>query len=281
MADIRFKRLGVTVFDTTLLRHYFTNRTVMDRACLYFDVDEIWAKTRTDTLRDTITFLESLYELDFPVFVQLLSYIVNQLPEYLPSVDRRARIMGDLGVWRSRVMGMLPRFFNELRTLGVSWDGQKLIPTVGTHEIDHQISNKLAQQLNNLGKPHLDTYNGAIEALMSSNPDGLRQSIGSMRELLTKVLHDKTQNEQFIPQERVDGKANGHPTRKARMKKILSKSKGLSKDAKVSGAIIDMVVSTANLLSSKYHPTTEKDREQIHFVFKCTEYLLYYILTQS
>lgn len=92
---------------------------------------------------------------------------------------------------------------------------------------------------------------------MSSNPDGLRQSIASMRELLTAVFHEKTKNETFTPQEQV----NGCPTRKARMKKILSKSKGLASDAKVSGEIIDLVVSTADLLSAKYHPITEKDRE--------------------
>jgi len=280
MVDIRFNRLAVTIFDNPSLNWYFRNGAVMDRACLYYGVDVVWGKIGTQDIRSTIKFLETLYDQDFPVFVQLLNYIITQMPEYYHNVNRNARIW-PVELNRGHVMDSLPQFFRELRTMGISWDGQKLIPTVGTHEIDHQISNKLAQQLNNLGKPHLDTYNGAIEALMSSNPDGLRQSIGSMRELLTKVLHDKTQNIQFTPQERVDGKANGRPTRKARMKKILSKSKGLASDAKVSGAIIDMVVSTANLLSAKYHPTTEKDREQIHFVFKCTEYLLYYILTQS
>jgi len=112
---------------------------------------------------------------------------------------------------------------------------------------------------------------------MSDNPDGLSQSISSIRELLTAILHRLTEGETFDDDEFVDGR----PTRRARIKHILYRDKGLSRDSDVANSVADTLVASANLLSARYHPTTPKDREQIHFDFKSAEYLIFYIILQS
>ena len=143
MADIRFNRLAVTIFDNPSLNWYFRNGTVMDRACLYYGIDDVCGKIGTHDIRSTIKFLETLYDQDFSVFVQLLNYIVKQMPEYYHNVNRYARIW-PVEINRGHVMDSLPQFFRELRTLGIYWDGQKLIPTVGSSQIDHRISSRIA-----------------------------------------------------------------------------------------------------------------------------------------
>lgn len=99
-----------------------------------------------------------------------------------------------------------------------------------------------------------------------------------MRELLTAILNQLTKNETFIKDELTE---KGQPTRKAQLKHILAKSKGLGAEAELADAVAITLDKTYDALSKSFHMTTKKDWDNILYVFKSTEYLIYYILMNA
>lgn len=270
--DIRFNRIAVSVFDTRPLKWYFTNRSVMEKATIYCDVYELWKRIEADEILKTAEFLQTLYNDDPNKFSNLLTYIVNNLPKYFDrfyrapyySMDQKTKIM----------MGKLSWFFHELETIGVIWDGKGFHLAVGTTKLDVEITSCLESMLSEFGTEYLVRYNGAIEALMSDNPDHLCQSVSSMRELLTDILHLLTEGDSFVDDELTD---KGIPKRNARIRHILSRSKGLGAEAGVTEALANSLDKIYGALSKGFH-VTSKDWKTILYIFKSTEYLIYYVL---
>jgi len=242
MADIRFNRIAVSVFDTHPLEWYFTRRERMEKATLYVSLYDEWDRKKTDDVLRTAEFLETLYSKDPSKLSSLLSYIVNDLPQHLADIYPRDRVMiriYSMAHRREQILRELQWFFRELETIGITWDGR------------------------------------GARALMSNNPDNLSQSISSMRELLTGVLHLLTEKDAFSGDELTD---SDQPKRRARIRHILARSKGLGAEAGLAEAIANTLDKTYNTLNKGFHVTGKKDWGNILYVFKSAEYLVYYIL---
>lgn len=224
-------------------------------------------------------FLETLYTIEPSKLVSLLSYIVSDIPKYYYTIYPRhpasLRAVLDWDGRKREIMKEISWFLRELETISITWNGERFQFTIGTPELDTGIRNQIESTLSDLGEEYLAIYHGSIEALMSDNPDNLRQSISSMRELLTKILHKLTEDDEFTEDEKVDGR----PTRRARMKHILSKKKGLGTEGELADAIANTLIKTYDALSKELRAVAEWN--DILYVFKSTEYLIYYILLKK
>jgi len=272
MADIRFNRIAVSISETAPLEWYFTNTERMEKATLYCDLYEQWKENEIETIQTTIRFLESAYNEDPSKVASLLSYVVEDLPIHYPL--QRLDIY-DRAMRRTLILRQLSWFFRELETIGITWNGTNFMLAVGTTRSDIQIKSNLEFSLSELGPAYLERYRGAIEALMSNNPDKLSQSVSSMRELLSAILHLLTKDDIFSGDELTH---EGQPKRKARIRHVLAKSKGLGAEADLGEAIANCLDKTYVALSKAFHVTNKKDWDSILYVFKSTEYLIYYIL---
>lgn len=280
MADVRFNRIAVSIFDTYPLAWYFQNMDRMMKATIYLNIYEQWKITSYKDIFSVSKFLEILFKEDPSKFISLFSYIIDDLPNHYYTIYPRhpAGLKPYHGMAdRKRIlMNQLSWFFRELETIGVTWDVNKFHLAVGTTELDIEIKSRLESMLSDLGEAYLNRYLGAVEALMSESPDRLSQSISSMRELLREILHLLTKDDEFSK----DEKERGRPTRRARIKHILARSKGLGAEAELSDSIANTLVKTYCTLNKGFHVTDKKDWENILYVFKSTEYLIYYILKQ-
>lgn len=282
MTDVRFNRLAVSIFDTAPLAWYFTNSERMKRATIYCDVYEQWKGTETDDILKTAKFLETLYKQEPNRLVNLLSYIVDDLPNHYYTFYYRPPTalspVYNLHERRNIIMKQLSWFFFELETMGITRDEKSFQLAVGTTGLDIEIRTRLESMLSELGEEYLARYQGAIEALMSDNPDKFSQSISSMRELLTSILDLLTKDDEFTKDERSE---KGAPKRKAKIKHILAKSSGLGRESELAEAIANTLDETYSALSKQYHVTAKKDWGTVLFCFKSTEYLIYYIILQK
>ena len=165
----------------------------------------------------------------------------------------------------------------EMFIIGIIWDGNKFTPATGTPVLDIEIKSQIEGMLSKLGNEYLDRYNGALESLMSSKPDSYSQSLGSMVQLLRDVLNISTKDDDFTEAEKDKGK----PTRRSKLKHIIDRSGGFGAEANLATALSDVLTSSFTVLNKGYHVTQKKDRATMLYVFKSTEYLLYYILFQT
>jgi len=282
MVDIRFVRLAVSIRDIDILNWYFFQALErIENATLYCELYDLWRRIKGLTVQGIADFLEKIYEKDPNKLIFLLTYIIfKDLPKYMHIFYQRRRPAQrpySNNEMYNLMLKDLSGFLYELESLGIVWDRSGFIYAIGTPELDSKINSRLESMLSELGDVYLARYRGAKEALTSDNPDKFSQSIGSMRELLNDILRLLTKDEVFSDDEKKDGK----PTRRARIKHILAKSKGLSIETLFVDAIANTLIKTNKILSKEFHLTSEKDRETILFVYKSTEYLIYYILTQN
>jgi len=279
VVDVRFKRLAVSILDTRKLAWYFTHSKRMPRATFYCEVDEEWSSVKRINANNLALFLTDLHNTKFEKFISLLTYILNDLPKYGQLWYNRGPAFPPYSYEQLKewIHGELTWFFREMFSIGILWDGKKFTPATGTPTLDIEIKSQLETMLSKLGSEYLARYNGALESLLSNKPDSLSQSLGSMVQLLRDVLNKLTEDDVFTE----DEKDRGKPTRKAKLKHIVDRSGGLGAETELADSISDVLIDCFSALNKGYHVTTKKDWITILYIFKSTEYLMYYILSQS
>jgi hypothetical protein len=109
--------------------------------------------------------------------------------------------------------------FNVANTIGFVNSLAKL----NTHNVDDadivdDIENELNETLKSHGKGYLEVLGGAKQAAASDNPDKIRHTTTSLRELLTKILHDLSPDEQVKKwSNKKEYYSDGRPTRQCRV----------------------------------------------------------------
>jgi hypothetical protein len=109
--------------------------------------------------------------------------------------------------------------FNVANTIGFVNSLAKL----NNHNIDDadivdDIENELNATLRSREKGYLEVLDGAKQAAISDNPDRIRHTTTSLRELLTRILHDLSPDEQVKKWSvKKEDYSNGRPTRRCRV----------------------------------------------------------------
>jgi hypothetical protein len=94
---------------------------------------------------------------------------------------------------------------------------------LNTHNVDDadivdDIENELNETLKSHGKGYLEVLGGAKQSAVSDNPDKIRHTTISLRELSTRILHDLSPDEQVKKwSNKKEYYANGRPTRQCRV----------------------------------------------------------------
>jgi hypothetical protein len=102
------------------------------------------------------------------------------------------------------------RFVNSLANL----DNQD----ADNANIADNIENELDEALKSHSRGYLEVLAGAKQAAISDNPDKVRHTVTSLRELSTRILHDLSPDEQIKKwTNKKEDYANGRPTRKCRV----------------------------------------------------------------
>jgi hypothetical protein len=84
--------------------------------------------------------------------------------------------------------------------------------------IADNIEHELDETLKSHGRGYLEVLEGAKQAANSDNPDKVRHTVTSLRELSTRILHDLAPDEQIKKwSNKKEDYANGRPTRKCRV----------------------------------------------------------------
>lgn len=117
--DMRIRKLVQAVFRSQgMLREYFTDLfPYMREALRHFNLEKAWETVYADVVTgdfelDRLSlFLNRLYVEDRQLFASFLGYVTKEL------FDRFHEPKENL-TW----------FFEELKELGFSWDGKKLVP---------------------------------------------------------------------------------------------------------------------------------------------------------
>lgn len=117
--DIRIRKLVQAIFRSQgMLREYFTDLfPYMRETVRHFNLEGIWDKVYVDVVTgdyelDRLSlFLNRLYNEDKELFASFLGYVTKEL------LDRFHESKENLK-W----------FFEELKELGLKWDGRKLAP---------------------------------------------------------------------------------------------------------------------------------------------------------
>ncbi len=117
--DMRIRRLVQSIFRSQgMLREYFTDLfPYMRETVRHFNLERAWDSVYADVLTgdyelDRLSlFLNRLYSEDKGLFASFLGYVINELVKRFHEPKEGMR-------W----------FFDELKELGFSWDGKKLLP---------------------------------------------------------------------------------------------------------------------------------------------------------
>jgi hypothetical protein len=118
--DIRIRTLVQAVFRSQgMLREYFTDLfPYMREAVRKFNLEDAWNKVYAEVITgdyelDRLSiFLDRLYKEDRALFGSFLGHVVGEV------LNKFHEPMDNL-TW----------FFQELKELGFTWDGKKLVPT--------------------------------------------------------------------------------------------------------------------------------------------------------
>lgn len=117
--DMRIRTLVQAIFRSQgMLREYFTDLfPYMREAVRHFNLEGIWDKVYAEVVTgdyelDRLSlFLNRLYTEDKELFASFLGYVVKDVLERFHEPKENLK-------W----------FFQELRELGFSWDGKKIVP---------------------------------------------------------------------------------------------------------------------------------------------------------
>jgi hypothetical protein len=118
--DVRIRTLVQAIFRSQgMLREYFTDLfPYMREAVRNFNIEEAWDKVYADVVTgdfelDRLSiFLDRLYKENKELFSSFLGYVIKE-------VLNKFHEPKDNLTW----------FFRELKELGFTWDGKKLVPT--------------------------------------------------------------------------------------------------------------------------------------------------------
>jgi len=118
--DLRIRRLVQAIFRSQgMLREYFTDLfPYMREAVRHFNIEGIWEKVYADVVTgdyelDRLSlFLNRLYKEDKELFASFLGYVTKDVIEKFHEPKQN-----------------LAWFFEELKELGFSWSGKKMVPT--------------------------------------------------------------------------------------------------------------------------------------------------------
>ncbi len=117
--DMRIRKLVQSIFRSQgMLREYFTDLfPYMRETVRQFNLEKAWDSVYADVLTgdyelDRLSlFLNRLYTEDKELFASFLGYVTKQVVEKFHEPKENMK-------W----------FFEELKELGFSWDGKKLVP---------------------------------------------------------------------------------------------------------------------------------------------------------
>lgn len=120
--DMRIEKLVHNVFRSQgTLREYFTDFfPYMRQAVRHFNLEGIWDKVYADVTTgdfemDRLSlFLDRLYREDKELFASFLGYVTKDAFERFHEPKEN-----------------LARFFQDLKELGYSWDGKRMVPVTG------------------------------------------------------------------------------------------------------------------------------------------------------
>ena len=118
--DLRIRRLVQAIFRSQgMLREYFTDLfPYMRETVRHFNLEGIWDKVYADVVTgdyeiDRLSlFLNRLYKEDKELFASFLGYVTKDVLEKFHEPKQN-----------------LTWFFEELKELGFSWNGKKMVPT--------------------------------------------------------------------------------------------------------------------------------------------------------
>lgn len=89
---------------------------------------------------------------------------------------------------------------------------------IDTTKVADNIENELIERLNSHGKGYLEILEGAKQAASSDNPEKVRHTVTSLRELSTHILHDLSPDENVKKwSNKKDDFHDDRPTRKCRL----------------------------------------------------------------
>jgi len=145
-----------------------------------------------------------------------------------------------------------------------------------------EFEEEVFQVLKSKGEAYLVPLRGAIIAAKSDNPDKVRQTITSLRELTTHILHDLSPDEEILRwSNNPDNFVNGRPTRRCRIEYIFRDCSGtkikpfIENEVKFTKDFFDYLNNgTHELISS----VTEKE---LQFVICKTESILLLLCNYS
>lgn len=204
---------------------------------------EVYLRNKESALSD---FLTSLYENDRGLFQNFFSFILKEGKGFYSTYDIR-----DIQ--------------DELLALGFVYDGQILKTTSGIPSLEVKITTKVEDELKKINPKLLEMRQGAIEALLSNNPDKERQVSASCRALLNTLLRD------LAP--KVDVK-EGESEIEKRLEIIFRNSKS---NEQLVSATTELIQALTKVQAKGDHSSISE--EVSIFLFELTDKLIYFILT--
>ena len=161
--------------------------------------------------------------------------------------------------------GIYTEIQDELKILGYTFDGRLLKTTSGNPIFEQKIQSDLEEMLHGLNPEFVMIKEGALNAVLSNNPDKARHVSASCRELIEKLL------KHLVPElEGVSGKFSNEQ----RIRKLF-------KESKSTGEIIENTIKLLNSLRDVQNTGVHAkiDNNLALFIYELTEKLMYFILT--
>ena len=193
-------------------------------------------------------FLCSLYEQDRGFFQTFLNFIIKESSEFV-NIDN----------------GIISEISSELLSLGYIYDGGILRATSGESIIEDKINNVIENELKKINPDLIEIRKGALESLLSNQPDKARHVASSCRALINNLLKD------LVPTVKDEGEEESDI--KKRLKVLFGDSE----------STYELIKATANLIQTLNKVQSKGDHFKIdeslaHFVFEITDKLVYFIL---
>lgn len=255
---IKIKRFVLRLSQSYHLKVVFNfdnDNSIFNFSLRYFDLEDSSVNCLKKKLayqlfsRDFVMglsdFFFSLYEQDRAFFQTFLSFVIKE-------------------AW-SDISSSMYHIKNELESLGYIYDGSILKTTSGHPIIEQKIKSYLDSALYKIDPELLVMRNGAVEALLSNQPDKARHISASSRAMINTLLRKLAPN--------VELKEGESETRK----RILF----LFGDSESTLELVDKTASlirTLNDVQSK-GDHSKIDNELAFFIFELTDKLIYFILT--
>jgi hypothetical protein len=200
------------------------------------------------------TEIESLTKIEFPasqIFDSLPASIINPVV----SGSAHLHVLKDLDYYDTEIPQEYEDEYSEVIEANCDLAESKILDT---------------------NKDWLVLLEGAEYSLVSKNPDKVRHTITSLRELMTQILHHFAPDE-IIKKEYTDPSCyhNGRPTRKTRLNYILTQKYGNASLLSLLDADITACMELFNLYQKGTHKIVSNlSEEELVFILKRTKLLI-------